>query len=263
MRYLPEKDWKLRGWIANSKSCNNNNKRIHHQLPTRLTDTFHLPQISSIDLDTGSKIENLDNGTIVNCSYAKMPLCLITHSIQQIYQTMTKKFCWKLEIVGFFETISIPICLQKQMIFESAQMVLQQPQLKICSCSKICIKQLDHWNFIQWRIWYRFCRIGYVWVERIPYPSSNFTQDNVATRFFSNCDQNPYLCSHLCQPQKSSNTFKKAAKDQPPTFSTCTTTSDCSNCNCSQKKGKGLADPFVYQVLIGFWSRMFEKLNSR
>jgi hypothetical protein len=24
-----------------------------------------------------------------------------------------KKFCWKLEIVGFFETISIPICLQK------------------------------------------------------------------------------------------------------------------------------------------------------
>lgn len=108
-----------------------------------------------------------------------------------------------------------------------------QPQLKICSCSKICIKQLDHWNFIQWRIWYRFCRIGYGWVERIPYPSSNFTQNNVATRFFSNCDQNPYLCSHLCQPQKSSDTFKKAAKDQPPTFSTCTTTPDCSNCNCS------------------------------
>jgi hypothetical protein len=91
MRYLPEKDGKLTGRIANSKSCNN--KRIHHQLPTRLTDTFHLPQICSIDLDTGSKIENLDNSTIVNCSYAKMPLCLITHSIQQIYQTMTKKFC--------------------------------------------------------------------------------------------------------------------------------------------------------------------------
>lgn len=112
MRYLPEKDGKLTGRIANSKSCNN--KRIHHQLPTRLTDTFHLPQICSIDLDTGSKIENLDNSTIVNCSYAKMPLCLITHSIQQIYQTMTKKFCWKLEIVGFFETISIAICLPKK-----------------------------------------------------------------------------------------------------------------------------------------------------
>jgi hypothetical protein len=73
-----------------------------------------------------------------------MLLCLITHSIQQIYQTMTKKFYWKLEIAGFFETISIPICLQKQMIFQSAQMVLQQPQLKICNCYKFCIKQLYH-----------------------------------------------------------------------------------------------------------------------
>lgn len=101
MRYLPEKDGKLRGRIANSKSCNNNNKRIHHQLPTRLRDTFHLPQICSIDLDTGSKIENLDNGTIVNCSYAKMPLCLITHSIQKIYQTMTKKILLETGNRGF------------------------------------------------------------------------------------------------------------------------------------------------------------------
>jgi hypothetical protein len=115
MRYLPEKDGKLRGWMTNNKSCkNNNNKRIHHQLPTRLIDTFHLPQMCSIDLDMGFKIENLDNGTIVNCSYAKMPLCMITHSIQQIYQTMTKKIVgnWKLRVF-FKQLVYQSICKNK------------------------------------------------------------------------------------------------------------------------------------------------------